>query len=142
MIDFKVCKYEPVHLEEIVLRDCHTGERPEKVTTEAITYLLDGKPIAIFGAVMPVKGMMDIWGLVSDDVNKAPLSVLKKSLSLLDLYQRKLTLRRITITIKEGYKMGMKWAVALGFECEGLMKCYGPDGSNHFLFARTKWLES
>lgn len=46
------------------------------------------------------------------------------------------TVRRIDATAREDFPQASRMLEMLGFEREGLMKSYGPDGSSHYLFAR------
>jgi hypothetical protein len=45
--------------------------------------------------------------------------------------------RRIETTVDAAFDAGHRWVRALGFEPEGLMRAYSPDGRDHFLYART-----
>ena len=45
------------------------------------------------------------------------------------------TVRRIDATAREDFPQASRMLEMLGFEREGLMKSYGPDGSSHYLFA-------
>ena len=44
--------------------------------------------------------------------------------------------RRIQIEVKTDYRMGCRWAEALGFKREGLMRRWMPDGSDAYLYGR------
>ena len=46
--------------------------------------------------------------------------------------------RRIEATIDVGFKAGARWMKMLGFELEGLMKAYRPDGADMLLYAKVK----
>lgn len=43
---------------------------------------------------------------------------------------------RLEITVPYGFGAGCRLAHLLGFKVEGLMKEYGPDGGDHFLYAQ------
>jgi RimJ/RimL family protein N-acetyltransferase len=45
-------------------------------------------------------------------------------------------LHRLQFVIDESNFLAIRWAKALGFVEEGLMRQYGPDKSNHFMYAR------
>jgi hypothetical protein len=47
-------------------------------------------------------------------------------------------LRRIETSVDAGFDAGHRWARALGFEPEGLMRAYSPDGRDHVLYARVQ----
>lgn len=47
-------------------------------------------------------------------------------------------IRRIETTVDAGFDAGHRWARALGFSPEGLMRAYSPDGRNHVLYAHIR----
>ena len=46
--------------------------------------------------------------------------------------------RRIEATVDVGFKQGHRWIKMLGFEIEGYMKAYRPDGADMLLYARVR----
>jgi RimJ/RimL family protein N-acetyltransferase len=46
--------------------------------------------------------------------------------------------RRIEATVDVGFKQGHRWIKMLGFELEGYMKAYRPDGADMLLYARIR----
>ena len=46
--------------------------------------------------------------------------------------------RRIEATVDCEFKAGQRWIKLLGFEHEGRLHCYTPDGKDHDLFARIR----
>lgn len=46
--------------------------------------------------------------------------------------------RRIEMTVEASHDAGCRWAERLGFQREGLMRAYTPDGRDCFLYARVK----
>jgi hypothetical protein len=46
--------------------------------------------------------------------------------------------RRIEATIACGFDGGIRWALCLGFEPEGLMRAFGEDGADYWLYARAR----
>lgn len=46
--------------------------------------------------------------------------------------------RRIEAAVDVGFKEGHRWITMLGFELEGYMKAYRPDGADMLLYARIK----
>ena len=43
---------------------------------------------------------------------------------------------RIETGVRESFKAGHRWAKMLGFQAEGLMRRFGPDGSDYQMYAR------
>lgn len=49
--------------------------------------------------------------------------------------------RRIEATVLSSFVQAHRWVRVLGFEYEGNMRSYGPDGSDHCLYARIRGQE-
>lgn len=125
------------HLLLLNAKSCHAGEVPEVVRTEAVTVLREGEVLAIFGAFWFVPGVRHLWGLVSVDACKYPIGFYKISKQLLAWQEKQSQARRLQIDIRANDESLIKWADKLGFQQEGLMKKFGQDGSDYFLYART-----
>lgn len=130
--------YLPEHLANISPRDCHIGEIPKAIPPGAITILHNKKPVAIFGLVLWAEGIWHWWGLLSDGVKECPIAFHKECLRILKENMLRHNARRMQMDVRADYKMGRHWATALGFQCEGLMKKFGPNGEDHYLYARTE----
>ena len=46
--------------------------------------------------------------------------------------------KRIEATVDVGFKPGMRWMKMLGFEMEGYLRAYRPDGRDMIMFSRIK----
>lgn len=46
--------------------------------------------------------------------------------------------RRIEATVDVGFEQGHRWIKMLGFEIEGYMKAYRPDGADMLLYAKVR----
>ena len=46
--------------------------------------------------------------------------------------------RRIEMHVARGFGAGARLAFVLGFEVEGLMPKFAPDGTDYFLFAKVR----
>lgn len=66
-------------------------------------------------------------------VKKELIWVLRESIGH---YMRELELSRVHATIRADFPNAEKWIKVVGFEKEGLMRGYGPDKEDHFLFAK------
>jgi RimJ/RimL family protein N-acetyltransferase len=65
-----------------------------------------------------------------------PFSAAKYSSLLLDHVQEDTDLQRIQASVHTRDKQAIRYVEWLGFENEGLMKKFGPDGSDYYRFAR------
>ena len=76
--------------------------------------------------------------MTSDEVRSIPLAFHRRILALLANYEKTLNLHRIVMSVQEDFEEGIRWAEALGFEREGLMRKHGPTKLNHYLYARVR----
>lgn len=132
----RVTRFSPEHYEKIIPRACHNVDHITGVAKEAITLLRDDVPLAILGWEWISKGVLQVFAIISDEIKKCPLVFHKTVLGLLNNEFEVKSVRRVQMSVVVGYQMGWKWAKALGFECEGIMRGYCPDGSDAWLFAR------
>ncbi len=134
----EVVNYSPEHLEKIVLKDLHEGERPLVIHQKACTFLVGNCPVAIFGGAFVSPGVFHLWGLVSENVFKVPKNFYKECLKMLNFLELEYHCRRIQIDIRSDWVGGPKWATSIGFRFEGTMRAFGPTGRDHHLYARVK----
>lgn len=102
----------------------------------AYTFVLNSKPIAILGYAPINERVGEVWGFISDDVGMCPIVFHRKVAKLMNAFVRKYGLNRLQMVVRDGYSTGLKWAAALGFKQEGLMRSYGYDGSDYILMGR------
>lgn len=100
----------------------------------AFTALADGKVVAI-GGVEPIwQDRALAFMFVSEDAGKHFRSIHKAVKRFLD----EAPFKRIEANIDIGFKEGARWMKLLGFELEGYMRAYRPDGADMLLYARVK----
>ncbi len=128
--------YHPEHLAKITPKAIHAGEVPKAIGTPAVTILKGDLVLAIFGAQFVRPGVYHVWGLVSTEVAKHPISFFKAAEKTLAWYERTSKTHRIQMDIRAGHFDLMKWAHLLGFRHEGIMRAYSEDRSDHYLYAK------
>lgn len=102
----------------------------------AVTAFVYNQPAAIFGFVSIWKGVAEGW-LVADDVMRSmPVTFTKSAKQVLDISAISMGLHRTQITVRSTDTRAYKWASAVGFKEECLMRKYGTDGVDYFLMAR------
>lgn len=131
-----IVRYEPEHLKAIELRECHLGERPAEIPGPAVTFLDQGAPVAILGWVFITDRVVQVWALLSDGITRKRLSFHRAVRNLIEFGFERNNLQRMQFSVKVGYMAGWHWARSLGFTCEGIMRRYGADGADCWLFAR------
>ena len=93
------------------------------------------------GAIMGIAGVEPQWenratafALLSDDSGTHFPAIHSAVVEFLD----NAPYRRIEATVDVGFKQGHRWIKMLGFELEGYMRAYRPDGADMLLYARIK----
>jgi hypothetical protein len=135
------------HLEKIELRE------PDRSDVESIPHfkkacemyeklggaytLLSEDGVVCIAGVTPIwPGVGSAWSITSDLVKKYPKSYYKATLQFLGAISGDWKLHRIQTTTHCDNEIAANWLEHLGFVCEGVMKAYGVDKKDHYLYAR------
>ena len=102
----------------------------------SFTGLLNNNPIAAGGICYLWDGVAEGWVLASRDIFKYPIFCAKTIKRRTDLLAKNNKLKRIQTAVKADSDTAIRFAEWLGFKREGLMKNYGPDGADHYLYAK------
>ena len=76
------------------------------------------------------------WVMATNDVWKYSIIMARHFRKKTDVLIETSKIKRLQTTVKANFTLGQRFAEWLGFEKEGLMKYYGPDGSDYFRYAR------
>jgi len=115
-----------------------TKEMVKQMTVkgQAFSLLTNGHLIAS-GGIYPIwSGFGEAWFLSSGMVanHKRPVIVQLKN-HMVEL-SKEHGYHRIQATARKDWKIAQRFLEFLGFEREGLMRNYGPDKSDHYMYAR------
>jgi len=142
-----VTRFKAVHLDMIELRDT------DRVAVDAIphyraaaevyeqnggayTLMCDQGIVAIAGVAPIMPGVGSAWMLGSALVYSYPKALYKATRAFLRAIEEDWNLHRVQASTADNDQVAEKWLQHLGFEEEGIMRRYGPDGSDHKLYAR------
>ena len=94
-----------------------------------------GENVVAMGGLVPIwKGRAHAWMLISPEAGKHMMTIhraVKKQLV-------RSPFTRVEATVDVGFKEGNRWMKMLGFELEGYLRAYRPDGADMLLFARVR----
>lgn len=93
-----------------------------------------GRVIGCAGLIIQRPHHGTAWAMLGDIGPIGLLAATRAALAVLDAS----SLRRIDAMIAPGFDAARQWAIRLGFELEGIMRCWGPDGSDWSLWSRTR----
>ena len=102
----------------------------------ACTAMLRGKIACCFGVNKLWPGVGEGWMLTTNQVATAPVSLTRGAYRYFNLIATDMVLRRLQLTVNVENDLAVRWADALQFTPEGLLKNYGPDGANYRMYAR------
>ena len=95
------------------------------------------KVIAAMGITPRIKGTGETWFIKDESITMRDMVFLTKAIvALMDHYQLLEGYRRLSTVVVSDFDAGLDWALKLGFEAEGLMRCYDTEGRDYYLFGR------
>ena len=102
----------------------------------SFTGIVNNKPIAA-GGVFPLwDGVAEGWVLATEEINNYPITFARVMKQRTDMMLKNNFIRRLQTSVKADCLVALRFAKFLGLKEEGLMKGYGPDGSDFYRFAR------
>lgn len=139
-----VIPFEPQHVDALDIQDaqrymishiCVEYLKRLQAVGPAASAEVDGRIIACAGVAFQGFGMGVLWAFVSQSAGPYFVQLdrcVRRLLTLTDL-------KRIEATTEASFAQGCRWLELLGFENEGRMRAYGPDGQDHYRYARVTW---
>lgn len=96
-----------------------------------------GRVVACAGLGIHWPGRAEAWAFIAGDLPRAAWPALHRTVArgLAEAAPR-LGLRRIEAACAMGWGPGARWLRMLGFELEGPLRAYGPDGRDFLRYAR------
>lgn len=94
---------------------------------------VDGDAVfACAGLIHQWPGRALAWALIAAEAGRHMIGIHKAVRRALDVH----AFRRVETAVAADFDQGHRWAVMLGFEREGRMRAYTPDGGDCDLYAR------
>lgn len=102
----------------------------------ACTALLNGSVACCFGVYQFWPGAAEAWMLTSNLVETHAVALTRGARRYFNQVATELQLKRLQITVNSRNIVAIRWAEALKFEREALLRQYGPGGVDYFMYAR------
>ena len=148
----KVVRFITAHAEDLIeqgrkdfgsLADADTTMKPYfDVVAEqagmAYSIIQDGHLILSAGVYRVWDGVGEAWLLPSHRLLKKPAAAVRTVRRFLDDIAEQNNFVRVQATTHRQFERGRRFLEWLGFEREGVLRNYGPDGSDHIIYARIK----
>lgn len=140
----KVIPFEAGHLQLLALQEAQSMFEPLRAKPSygisletggpAFSAVVDDEIIAALGIIPQWENRAVAWGLIGSKARHHFVPITKAILRFLELTEY----RRIETPVDVEFEQGHRWARLLGFEREGRMRAYTPDGRDCDLYARVK----
>jgi hypothetical protein len=95
-----------------------------------------GKVFLCFGIRPAWTGVGEAWLLPGNNISDHAISVTRYARNLFTELLQNGEYARIHIAVRADNDIALKFAKALGFEVEGVMRNFGPDGVDSYMMAR------
>ena len=97
-----------------------------------LSAVVDDRVIACAGIASPGLGIGTLWAVVAKDAGPYFIRLDRCVRRFLEIPK----LRRIEASSEVDFAPGCRWLELLGFQSEGIMRKYGPNGEDHMRYAR------
>tara|TARA_Y100000310_G_scaffold74344_1_gene70458 strand:- start:218 stop:667 length:450 start_codon:yes stop_codon:yes gene_type:complete len=147
MTDYRIVEFVPEHADDLWEREdsLATAERGlmkrEIIVNmaragHAFSLLTKGHLIAA-GGIFPIwDGFGEAWFIPSNLIKAHKRQVIEQLREHVERLSREDGYRRLQATARTDFAVGQRFLEFLGFEREGRLRKYGPDGADHYLYAR------
>ena len=102
----------------------------------AYTLFVDKKPIVSGGIIILWKNVAEGWVMANQNIYDVKFLACKEIKRRTDILCKKNNVKRLQTTVKMDFNTGIRFASWLGLKPEGIMRKYGPDGSDYYRMAK------
>ncbi len=104
------------------------------------TLMIDWEPIAIIGVAPEGNGESWGWAYIGSRALQYRMFLTRETRRCIEQARRGLQLKKMKVSVDLNHAAAGEWAEVLGFHKESLMKSYGPNGEDCYLYVR-EWDE-
>jgi len=143
--NIRIVKFKPDHLDSLIPRDFerdHYGliERFNNLYLEGPAYsVFDGEVCVFCGGVRIIwPGAGEAWLICSNDLGHYVRELCLITPRYLKWIIEDHDLRRVQAVVQSDWTQAVRFLEKLGFDMEGVMRKYGPNGEDYIMYARVK----
>lgn len=134
--------FEPQHLTSMQVQPAQAANihliRPEHLEfmarAGAWSGMVGGHAVVCGGVIVNGLGIGQLWSYLSPEAARYMIPITRFGFRLLAITST----RRIEATARVDFGAGCRWLAMLGFQQEGVMRRFDPDGSDHYLYSRVR----
>jgi hypothetical protein len=104
----------------------------------AFTGVLDGRPMCSFGVMKMWPGVGEMWLIPDKDLGLVARSFHRVAKIFSDICMSEFHLIRLQVTVNTLNVPADKWIRSLYFQEEGILRSFGPDGTDARMYSRLK----
>lgn len=105
-------------------------------TGVAYTAIGDGEIYAMFGMWQLWPGVSEAWLIPSNKIDRKVIAMHRASLRFFEYAAEQTNTKRLQFTVHTRNERADRWAQRCHFEREGLLRKYGPDGADYWMYSR------
>lgn len=138
----RIVPFEPEHLSQLLLQPSQAMLQPTlkdpsygpslKAGGPAYSLIVDDVVLAAGGLIPQWENRAVAWALIAAEVGPHMVSLTRAVKRAFSLHH----FRRVETSVACDFEQGHRWARMLGFEREGRMRAFTPDGDDCDLYAR------
>lgn len=91
--------------------------------------------LMLISIIVIIKGVAEISFLTDENFTCSTLSVRMAMIKAFKKALDELPFRRIQAKVKKDFTVGTRFVEALGFESEGMMRCFGPNNTDYVMYS-------
>lgn len=139
-----VTPYQPAHLKSLLLQPAQAIVRPyfdkqgyaEALQKDGCSFTaMDGDRVLAIAGVVPLwEGRAEAWALLSANIRRDFLAIHHA----VERWLQVCPFRRVEAAVDAEFPEAVRWVERLGFEREGPLRAFTPDGRDCIRFARVK----
>lgn len=134
------------HADIIELNEAYEGQRQilqaydnmRGFDVETILHVETGAPLAVISGATIFKGTYEVSALIGSLARQYPIQFFRHVRGRIEHYEKTHGVHRTQTMIRTGFPFLVKWIELLGFEREGILRKFGPEGDDYFMYARLK----
>tara|TARA_S200002703_G_scaffold109005_1_gene94789 strand:- start:2081 stop:2521 length:441 start_codon:yes stop_codon:yes gene_type:complete len=145
----RLINYKAEHLEEMLAGDMNelarksfgvAGDFAETLDVPGLAFTaVDNGHLVASGGVQPLwNGVGEGWFVQSGFFPKKKISIIKLIKENFDDIINENSFFRVQAGVRSDWRQGVRFAEYFGFQHEGIMRKYGPDGQDYHRMARIK----
>lgn len=97
-----------------------------------------GVPLFVCGGTLLFSRVAEVWAVVDKAVVEYPAYFCRAVKFLLEFYYDLYELQRMQMFVHSEMVWAAKWAGIFGFAYEGMLRNYGEDSKNYYLFSKVR----